>query len=232
MSKTEMSSNPLIALRRAYSQKCRTKRAAMFRSIFPEISNQNILDLGGGKGDHISMVVPNHQAVTIADYDTRHLGIAREKHGFKTLALDGADRLPINDNQFDIVYCNSVIEHVTGPKGEVVKMKSKAQFEQTARVHQKQFADEIRRIGKGYFVQTPYKWFPIESHTITPSFVQLLPRPLQLLAYRLVPKKKTLPDFNLLTIDDMRELFPDSDIVYEKSMGLVKSIIAVKTPKP
>ncbi len=232
MSQSEKSFNPLIAARRKYSQSCRAKRAAMFQKIFPGIANENILDLGGGKGDHIAMVAPHHQSVTIADYDTQHLQIAREKHGFKTLTLDGAERLPINDNQYDIVYCNSVIEHVTGPKDEVVNMKSKAQFEQTARIHQKQFADEIRRIGKGYFVQTPYKWFPIESHTITPSFVQLLPRPLQLLAYRLVPKKKTLPDFNLLTIEDMKALFPDADLVYEKSMGLVKSIIAVKKPKP
>lgn len=231
MRKTEKSYNPLIIMRRKYSQKCRAERAAMFRRTFPQLAHENILDLGGGKGDHISMVVPDHKSVTIADYDTQHLQIAREKHGFKTLTLDGAERLPINDNEYDIVYCNSVIEHVTGPKDEVVKIKSKAKFEQIARVHQKQFADEIRRIGKGYFVQTPYKWFPIESHTITPSFVQLLPRPLQLLAYRMVPKKKSLPDFNLLTIEEMRALFPDADLVYEKSMGLVKSVIAVKVPK-
>jgi ubiquinone/menaquinone biosynthesis C-methylase UbiE len=231
MRKSKKIKNPLLAARRKYSQKCRAKRAEMYRRFFPDIANHNLLDLGGGKGDHIAMVVPNHQSVTIADYHTQHLGIAHEKHGFQTLTLDGAARLPIHDNQYDIVFCNSVIEHVTGPKDKAVKMKSKAKFEQMARVHQKQFADQIRRIGRGYFVQTPYKWFPIESHTITPSFVQLLPRPVQLLAYRMVPKKQTLPDFNLLNIEDMKELFPDAYLVYEKSLGLVKSIIAVKLPK-
>lgn len=231
MTKSQKSYNPLIVARRAYSQKCRAQRAKMFRKIFPNIANRHILDLGGGKGEHISMVVPNHKSVTVADYDIKHLGIAHERFGFNTLVLDGSQRLPINDNQYDIVYCNSVIEHVTGPKDEVVNIKSKRTFEALAREHQKQFASEIRRIGKGYFVQTPNKWFLIESHTITPSFVQLLPRSLQLIAYRLIPKKKTLPDFNLLTVSDMKALFPDADIVYEKSMGMIKSIIAVKFPK-
>lgn len=33
--------------------------------------------------------------------------------------------------------------------------------------HQKEFADEIRRLGKAYYVQVPYRGFPIETHMAT-----------------------------------------------------------------
>ncbi len=83
--------------------------------------------------------------------------------------------------EFDIVFCSSVIEHVTGPKDQVGNIRSTAgRLRQQASVHQRSFAEEVRRIGRGYFVQTPYKHFPMESHTIAPGFVVLLPRSVQL----------------------------------------------------
>jgi hypothetical protein len=41
--------------------------------------------------------------------------------------------------------------------------------------------------------------------------------------------KKTDPDFHLLTPADMRLLFPDAEICYERSFGLLKSLIAVRS---
>ena len=40
--------------------------------------------------------------------------------------------------------------------------------------------------------------------------------------------KRTSPDWNLLTTKDMREPFPEAEIIVEKSFGLAKSIIAIK----
>ena len=222
--------NPLLALRSSYSQKSRAKRAKIFNALFPDLANETVIDLGGGKGEHIAKVLPGYQNITIADFNEMHLAMARENFGYKTMRLDGSQDLPFGDKAFDVVYCNSVIEHVTGPKDEMVEMTDTKRFADISKAHQKKFASEIRRIGKGYFVQTPYKWFPVESHTITPSLVQLLPRKAQLQCYKMVPKKRTTPDFYLLTKKDMRELFPDADFVYEKSFGMLKSIIAVKRP--
>ena len=40
--------------------------------------------------------------------------------------------------------------------------------------------------------------------------------------------KPSQPDFRLLTIKEMRALFPDAEIVIERYCGLVKSIVAIK----
>lgn len=64
--------------------------------------------------------------------------------------------LPFPDKSFDLVYSNSVIEHV-------------GDWE-----HQIQFALESRRCGRSYYVQTPYRWFFFEPHLLTP-FVHWFP---------------------------------------------------------
>ena len=92
--------------------------------------------------------------------------------------------------------------------------------------------DTVRRIAKRYFVQTPYKYFPLEQHSFLPFFVVLMPRRWQVrlmrfLAHRWI--KPVYPDFRLLTIREMRELFPDAEIVLERYCGFVKSIVAIRT---
>lgn len=58
-----------------------------------------------------------------------------------------------------------MIEHVTVPKARVWELRSGVQFRREARERQRAFADEVRRLGRQYFVQTPYRHFPIESHS-------------------------------------------------------------------
>jgi hypothetical protein len=73
-----------------------------------------------------------------------------------TVHADGC-RLPFRDGAFDVVFSNSVIEHV----GDASR--------------QKQFASEVARVGRGYWIQTPNRRFPVELHLLTP-FVHWLPR--------------------------------------------------------
>jgi hypothetical protein len=40
--------------------------------------------------------------------------------------------------------------------------------------------------------------------------------------------KKTTPDWHLLTVGDMKKLFPEAEIIKEKSLLFTKSLIAVK----
>jgi SAM-dependent methyltransferase len=63
---------------------------------------------------------------------------------------DASEELPFADGEFDLVYCSSVIEHVPP-------------------AHRAAFAAEVRRVGKGWFVQTPAFSFPIEPHSLLPG---------------------------------------------------------------
>jgi hypothetical protein len=116
-------------------------------------------------------------------------------------------------------------------KEEVWEIVSESEFQQAAWQKQKLLAKEIRRVGQQFFVQIPAKSFPIESHTWLPFFAYL-PRPLLLKVMRVTNKfwiKPALPDFNLLSIEQLTELFPEAEIIFEKKFGMVKSIMAIKS---
>ena len=70
---------------------------------------------------------------------------------FKYVIGDACNLDMLSSKSFDIIYSNSVIEHV-------------------GRERQKEFANEIMRVGKKYWVQTPYKHFPVEPHFVFPFF--------------------------------------------------------------
>jgi hypothetical protein len=121
-------------------------------------------------------------------------------------------RLPFRDGAFDLVFSNAVIEHV-------------GDFES-----QRRFAEECRRVGRGYYVQTPDRRFPIEVHLMRP-FIHWLPRSLQehILHRR---RRWFLREIRLLDQREMRSLFADGEIWHERVLGLSKSIIAVRRPEP
>ncbi|HLA94561.1 MAG TPA: hypothetical protein VK612_02485, partial [Pyrinomonadaceae bacterium] len=138
--------------------------------------------------------------------------------------------LPFSDNYFDIVYCSSVIEHVTVAKSDLWEWKDGAKFKASSWERQREFANEIIRLGKRYFVQTPDKYFPIESHTWLP-LIGYLPRSVFLPILSVTNQlwvKAADPDFSLLSQSEMKTLFPDAEILLEKTIGLTKSIMAIK----
>jgi methyltransferase family protein len=118
--------------------------------------------------------------------------------------------LPFKDGAFDLVYSNAVIEHV-------------GDFDS-----QRRFAAECRRVGLGYYVQTPNRRFPIEVHLMRP-LIHWLPRRLQ---ERVLGRRKSwfLREIRLLDRGEMRSLFEDAEIWHERVLGLSKSLIAVRRP--
>ncbi|HEY1834648.1 MAG TPA: class I SAM-dependent methyltransferase [Solirubrobacteraceae bacterium] len=60
---------------------------------------------------------------------------------------DVATGLPFAEDEFDLVYCSSVIEHVPPARRAA-------------------FAAELKRVGRGWFVQTPARSFPVEPHAL------------------------------------------------------------------
>lgn len=223
----------ITALKSAIARRSRAKRARLALRYLGISENDRILDLGGGKGRHFASVFPFRRNVWISCHLPDNLRYAEEKYGFNTVLLDGTDeRLPFEDKAFDVVFCSSVIEHVTGPKDEAVqRFKSDgAAFQREAFAYQERFAREIRRIGKRYYVQTPNRNFPVEVHSWIPGLGYLRTDRQWKVIRRFNgfwPRKDERPDWSLLTRSDMRRLFPDAEIVTERWGGLTKSIIAI-----
>jgi Methyltransferase domain len=135
---------------------------------------------------------------------------------------DGAS-LPFADGSFDLVFSNSVIEHVGG------------------HVEQARFASEIARVGKQYWVQTPNRYFPIEHHMWTP-FVHWLPGTWQArilkrfsiwkltTSYDAIEREfylnHYLDSIRLLSASDLHALFPGATVLRERFLGWTKSVIA------
>jgi len=226
--------NPIVKFAKLYSQRARKNRASIFRNNFAINESTKILDLGSEAGSNIYEVLQgtpfSRHNIYIADIDQSLIKRGAEAYGFVPVLIKESEPLSFDDGFFDIVYCSSVIEHVTVAKNEVWTLSSGKDFKIKSFDNQKRFATEIRRLGKGYFVQTPYKHFPLESHSWLP-LLAWLPRRLLIPVLRVTNRfwiKRTSPDWNLLNRNTMTALFQDANIVSEKSMGLTKSIMAIK----
>jgi SAM-dependent methyltransferase len=216
----------------ALSRRFRARRAERFRTQFKLDAGARILDLGGGDGEHIRMVLEGSAArlanVYVADVNEKALERARA-YGHPTALLTQDGKVPFPDGFFDVVFCSSVIEHVTVPKSEVWQHRSEL-FAQKAIAHQRAFADEILRISKSFWVQTPARSFFLETHSWLP-FVGWLPRAAQiaiLSCTRHFWLSRHPPDYYLLTRGHMEALFPGARIVSERWFGMTKSWIAVR----
>src|ERR1700733_1796081 len=123
-----------------------------------------------------------------------------------TFVVGDATSMPFADREFDIAFCNSLIEHLPPPA-------------------QRALADEIRRVARGYWVQTPNRYFPIEPHQLIVGY-QFLPRRIRRsLARRL---GGTGGSAELLTRRDLLALFPGAELYEERVAGLVKSFAAYR----
>jgi len=198
------------------SSMLRKKRFALFIETLSVKSSDRILDVGGTEHTWNRSGLENR--VTI-------LNLKFERHDprYSYICGDACNMHMIKNKEFDIVFSNSVIEHVGQEK-------------------QKLFANEVLRVGIKYWIQTPYKHFPVESHFVFPFF-QYLPKyvqrrialkwPYSNYFYNGNRKEEILWELErlkLLTISEMKYLFQDSRIIYEKYFGIVKSIIAYKSP--
>jgi hypothetical protein len=125
------------------------------------------------------------------------------------------------NQKFDLVYSNSLIEHVGGAE------------------QRRRLAAIITEVGTHHWVQAPYRYFPIEPHWVFPFF-QFLPlsvkatisRHWDMGGYSSRGNKESAVDLalevDLPSITDFRYLFPSSDIVIERLAGLPKSLIATR----
>jgi len=197
----------------------RARRMREFFARFDITAETRILDVGGTPANWLLAGI--RPRVTLLNTPR---GQERDESGFTFVSGDGRF-LPFRDQAFEIVFSNSVIEHV----GD--------------RDQQRRFAEEVRRVGKHYWVETPNRRFPVEQHLLTP-FVHWLPRNWQRawvtrwtiwdFVERPSPDRREyylrhyLDDVRLLSARELAALFPGAEILRERKFGLTKSLIAVK----
>jgi SAM-dependent methyltransferase len=207
-------------------------RAELFLRLMKPRSGARVLDLGGNRG-HFGQRLLQRSDLDITVADVIDFSVECAQAGLQFVQIDEAERLPFHDREFDIVFCNSVIEHVTLPKSECSRTDlAEADWKRRASARQRQFAHEIRRVGQGYFVQTPNKHFPVDVHLWLP-FTNWLSHKAALRLTAFTNRfwiKGGEPDWELLAASDLREMFPDANLHVERLFGLPKSLIAYRTP--
>jgi hypothetical protein len=195
----------------------RRGRLHLFQTLLDQLPRPvTILDVGGTQqfweqagftgGESVQITLLNLTPVTVT------------RPNFQSVSGDGRDLSQFAGQQFDIVFSNSVIEHLA------------------TRQDQQLMALAVKRVGKRYFIQTPNKYFPLEPHFLWPFF-QFYPVWLraQLLHHFDLGWVKRLPDYEaakrevqqirLLSRAEFRQLFPDGHLVEEKIFGLSKSFV-------
>ena len=200
--------------------KFRKQRFQYFEDLFHANFENNypvkILDIGG-----MVRFWKDQDLLKSGKVEIVLLNLGAEKvhvRGLSSLAGDATDLSRFEDGSFDIVFSNSVIEHLYTWENQI------------------KMANEAMRVGKKYFVQTPNRHFFMEAHYALP-FVQYLPKNL---THFLLTKtglsrgskwnpkdaQQYLDEIRLLTLADMKTLFPGATIYKEKFFGMVKSFTA------
>jgi hypothetical protein len=200
----------------AFFRRRRMARIARLMHVRP---GMKVLDLGGTPSIWEHMSVPLDITLlnlpgAVTEGEHKVLQSAPLKHHtFHTVEGNALDVVQFRNRSFDLVFSNSVIEHV-GPAE-----------------NQAAFAREVRRLGKAYWVQTPSKWFPIEAHCGVP-FYWLYP---QWVRDALMKGwQKRLPQWwsdymgetRVLSRRQMAELFPEAITAIEYFYGIPKSYVA------
>jgi Methyltransferase domain len=195
-----------------FSEKHRAQRMQKFLEFLGscQVNNPKILDLGGHPTIWEFINIPLD--ITILNLPGHIVHSECAIHHLTYVEGDACNVSEYKDISFDLVFSNSVIEHVGGD------------------TNQEKFAHEVQRLAKYHWVQTPSKYFPIEAHCGMP-FWWFWPESLRrafIARWRLKTPKWTemVEGTTVLTKQRIQKLFPDSEIFTEKSFGFTKSYIA------
>lgn len=199
------------------ANRLRQRRFAFFEGLLATVDRPiRVLDVGGtpafweargyaGRTD-VEVVLFN-----LESFPVRHPNLS-------SVVGDAADLGRFADGSFEVVFSNSVIEHL----GTLAR--------------QRRMAAEVVRVGRRYFVQTPNFWFPLEPHFLVPGF-QFLPVRLRVDLLRRfslghyartadpVAAEHAVRLIRLMTRRELRAAFPGGQIWSERVAGLTKSFI-------
>jgi hypothetical protein len=203
-------------IHRLYAIVSRGSRTARMRRMWSSLGmtrHSRVLDVGGTTS--IWSLLPVRPRLVLVN-----LTPPQSRDGETLYVVGDACRLPFRDGAFEILFSNSLIEHLHTHHNQAT------------------FADECRRVASRYFVQAPNQRFPLEPHLLTP-IVHWLPKRLQarllrnftLWGWLTRPDRGTCEGFlrevRMVTAREMRQFFPEARLLREKFLGLTKALVAV-----
>jgi hypothetical protein len=196
----------------------RAERARWLSETFPDLAQMSVLDLGGAVYTwQRAPVRPKH--VHVVNMTPGQLDVPE----WAEFDLGDACALPpqIARRRYDLVFSNSVIEHVGGHE------------------RRERFAESVHQLSDAHWIQTPYRYFPVEPHWMAPGaqFLPVAGRAQVVRRWPLSYKRGRSADLALRTVlwvelldrTQLRYYFPDSLIRTETVLGIPKSLIAYRT---
>ncbi len=206
------------------ANKLRRKRFTLFLNLIKDIPKPvRIIDVGGTElfWEQMGFSGNPDSEITLLNLKSEPV----KNPNIKSISGDARDMSQFAENEFDIAFSNSVIEHV-GDFNDQNKM-----------------AAEMKRIARGIFLQTPNYYFPVEPHFLFPFF-QFMPLWLKtrlLMNFYLgwhsrIPDKEKAREIcrtiRLLKKSELKTLFSGSEIHKEYFFGMVKSFIVIQKIVP
>jgi SAM-dependent methyltransferase len=191
---------PLARVASPLASRARARRHERFFALTRLPDGARVLDIGCGALGLRAL----EPALDITGVDIDE----RPEYPGPFVRADAAAGLPFADREFDLAYCSSVIEHVP-------------------RERRAAFSAELRRVARGWFVQTPARSFPIEPHSLLP-FAHWLPAGQRRVYWPLGASGDAPESIELLSRDEVEALFGPARA--ERFAGLVKSWVCVSPP--
>jgi hypothetical protein len=194
----------------------RSRRATELLRRFPNLDEMRVIDLGGS--ETFWAIFPKKRRPR--DLTILNLGDGSTPPPDHVWA-DACDAPKLFDEgSFDLVVSNSVLEHLGGHH------------------RRKDFARAVDWLAPRHWVQTPNRYFPIEPHWLFPG-MQFLPFDARVLVARYWhlghvrarthgEAVEEVAACELVAKSQMRALFPGSEIWVERSLGLPKSLVAIR----
>jgi len=190
---------PLARAASPLAARARARRHARFFALVRLPAGARVLDVGCGRVGLRAL----EPGLDITGVDI----VERPGYPGPFVRADAAAGLPFSAHEFDLVYCSSVIEHVAPERRAA-------------------FAAELRRVGRGWYVQTPAYSFPIEPHALLPAAHWLPPRARR--AYWRLGAAGSWEEISLLRRSQLERLFGPA--LPERFGPLVKSWVCVRPP--
>lgn len=197
-----------VFLKAPFSRYSRKKRTKVFLEKMNIRGGERVIDLGGSAAFWAE--VDQSLDITVVNLPG---GLSKTnvppQHKFTLVEGDACNLPQFADNQFDIAFSNSVIEHVGNDE------------------KREQFAREARRLAPRYWVQTPSIHFPIEAHNHMP-FWWYYPETLKIFFKKRWLKKlpawtEMIEGTTVVSVNELKNIFPNSKIYKEYFIFFLKS---------